>query len=96
MLQVDLGAVFNVTTLIIFNRAFITPSSSGYSEDGNSARLAGATLQLLNNFQTPVGQVTLTSEAVQTYFNISSTIMFPPTPTNTASITATPTQSSTR
>jgi hypothetical protein len=89
-LQVDLGAVFNITTLILFNRAFITPSSSGYSVDSNSARLAGATLQLLNYYQTPIGTITLTAEPVQTYFNITQTVIVPPTPTQTPSLTMTP------
>jgi hypothetical protein len=79
---VDLGGVYNVRRLVLWNRG-----------GANAVRLAGATLRLLNAFNSTVGQITLTDRMVQSY----AVTLFPPsaTPTGTPTATGTPTPSPT-
>jgi hypothetical protein len=82
---VDLGGVYNVRRLVLWNRGALA----------TAARLSGATLRLLNAFNATVGQITLTDRMVQSY----AVTLFPPTttptPTQTPSGTATSTGSPT-
>ena len=80
--QVDLGAAYNVTTIMIWNRYLPSAGLTG-------AGLAGAVVQLLNINGALVGSATLTSAAVQTV--VISTYA----PTGTASSTAASTVSGT-
>jgi hypothetical protein len=74
---VDLGGVYNIRQVVVFNRG---PAA-------NAARLNNSTLRLLNAFNATVGQVTLSNRMVQSY----PVTLFPPTATQTPSQTPTPT-----
>jgi hypothetical protein len=83
--EVDLGGVYDIKRVILFNR-FQTVSASV----GNA--LAGATISFMNyNRAVFVGSITLTGAGVQTY-NVTLT---PPTPTPSPTTSGTPTRSPT-
>jgi hypothetical protein len=80
--QVDLGGVYNVSMLLLWNRYFPSTVPS------MASRMQNATVTLLNAYGAAVGNVVLTGNAVQ---NISVSL-YPPspsaTPTRSASATA--------
>ena len=89
--QVDLGGVYNLTRVVLFNRyPFTVPQANGASF---GVRLAGATLQYLNYYGNVIGSQVLNGSMIQTY----TVTTYPPTPsiTNTASVSATATSSHT-
>ena len=81
---VDLGGVFNITSLIMWNRHSSTDASAG-------AALAGATASFYNAAQSYLGSVTFSGAAVQTI----PVALSPPTPSNTGSSSATASPSQT-
>ena len=70
---VDLGGVYNVTRVVLFNR------------NTQLLRMQGATLTYLNGFGLTVGTQTLSAGSIQTY----DVNLYPPTASQTASATAT-------
>ena len=72
--SVDLGAMYNVTRIMFFNRA-----------GGFNTRSVGATVSYLNGFGSLVGQSVLNSNLVQTF----DVALFPPSASTTPSATPT-------
>ena len=94
--QVDLGGVFNISRVMIWNRY---PWSQANTTVGVAlgARLRGASVQLLNYFGWPVGNYTLNAQMVQTMliptYLPSPTQTSTQTPSSTSTTTATNTPS---
>jgi len=86
--QVDLGGVYNLTRVIIFNRGYVINSATNTVL---TSRLAGAVLQYLNYYGEVIASATLSAFAVQTV----SIAMAGPTPTITAAATTTPSNAAT-
>ena len=80
--QVDLGGVYNLSRIIIFNRFPLTnPTTVGQALGSN---MAGATLTYYNGFGSFVGSYTLTGDMIQSI----PVVLVPYTPTVTPSSTA--------
>ena len=82
--QVDLGGVYNVVNVIVWNR-YATGDATGLA-----AKLSGATVEYRNWYGDLIGTSTLNSYAVQT-LNVT---LYPPTPTRSATATSSITPSS--
>jgi len=81
--MVDLGAIYNISRIVLFNRfPLTTPVSNGASL---GAQMNGATLSLLNAFGAPIGLQTLSGSMVQSFVVPT----FAPSTSATASSTAT-------
>ena len=64
--QVDLGGIYNLSTIIVFNRFHLTsPTTTGQAL---GARLSGAQMLILNAFGAAIGNITLNGSMIQTYF----------------------------
>jgi hypothetical protein len=83
--QVDLGGVYNVSTLLLWNRYFPATVPTVAS------RMQNATVTLLNDYGAAVGNVVLSGNAVQTV----SVSLYAPSPSSTPTNTASGTSSST-
>ena len=92
--MVDLGGIFNISTVMLFNRFPYTSTTTIGS--GIGARMAGATLLLLNWNGDAVGNYTLTGNMIQTFivptYAPTPSITSSQTPSQTSTTTATQTQ----
>ena len=84
--SVDLGGVYNLTRIILFNRFPLTGSTTVGQLLG--ANLTGATLTYSNAFGTYIGSYTLSGDMIQSF----PVVLVPYTPSSTPSSSMTPSQ----
>jgi len=83
--QVDLGGLYNLTSIVIWNRfPYTSPTTTGATLGG---RLTGAKLYVLNWNQDIINTTILSGSMVQT---LTTRTLIPPTPSKTGSLTPSP------